>query len=92
MRWFGKEDSPQDMSKLPQQSINSSPARQICAAINDTARAIPAIEFRHVKFSYGDRFVLDDLSFEVMRNEPLRGVSNRFSLSFDAVSVAVAVS
>ncbi|HEX8138217.1 MAG TPA: ATP-binding cassette domain-containing protein [Pyrinomonadaceae bacterium] len=59
------------MTESPQQSFNNSPAWQTCAAIDDPARAIPAIEFRHVKFSYGDRFVLDDVSFEVMRGETL---------------------
>ena len=31
--------------------------------------AIPAIEFRHVDFSYDDNKVLDDLSFQVARGE-----------------------
>ena len=67
---FGEENSPQDMTESPQQSLNNSPAWQTCAAIDDPARAIPAIEFRHVKFSYGDRWILDDVSFKVMRGKP----------------------
>ncbi|HKS30056.1 MAG TPA: ATP-binding cassette domain-containing protein [Pyrinomonadaceae bacterium] len=51
--------------------MNNLPAWQICAAIDDPARAIPAIEFRHVRFSYGDHPILDDVSFKVMRGETL---------------------
>ena len=40
--------------------------------IDDQARAVPAIEFRHVNFSYSDeRRILDGISFEVMRGETL---------------------
>ena len=31
----------------------------------------PVIEFRRAKFSYGDRWILDDVRFEVMRGETL---------------------
>lgn len=42
------------------------------AAIDDRARVIPAIEFRHVNFSFdGERLILDDVSFQVMRGETL---------------------
>ncbi len=37
--------------------------------IEDEERIVPAIEFRHVTLSFGDRKVLDDLSFTVMRGE-----------------------
>jgi phospholipid/cholesterol/gamma-HCH transport system ATP-binding protein len=53
------------------QPLGNLPAWQTCAAIDDPARAIPAIEFRNVKFSYGDRWILDDISFQVMRGETL---------------------
>jgi phospholipid/cholesterol/gamma-HCH transport system ATP-binding protein len=56
---------------LPSQSLANLPAWQTCAAIDDPARAIPAVEFRNVKFSYGDRWILDDISFQVMRGETL---------------------
>mgnify|MGYP003289339804 CR=1 FL=1 len=53
------------------------PAWQICAAIDDPARAIPAIEFRRVKFSYTeDRRILDDVSFQVMPGETLLVLSS----------------
>ncbi len=68
---FGNENSAQGTTGLPQKSLSNSLAWQKCAAIDDPARAIPAIEFRHVKFSYGDRPVLDDVSFKVMRGETL---------------------
>ncbi len=37
--------------------------------IEDEQRIVPAIEFRNVTLSFGDRKVLDDLSFTVMRGE-----------------------
>ncbi len=55
----------------PQRLFANLPAWQTCARIDDPARVIPAIEVRHVKFSYGDRWILDDVSFEVMRGETL---------------------
>src|SRR6266566_6869460 len=36
---------------------------------DERAVAAPAIEFRHVDFSYDDNKVLDDLSFQVARGE-----------------------
>jgi phospholipid/cholesterol/gamma-HCH transport system ATP-binding protein len=43
----------------------------MATAVDDQTRLIPAVEFRHVTFAYGDRVVLEDLSFEVMRGELL---------------------
>jgi phospholipid/cholesterol/gamma-HCH transport system ATP-binding protein len=37
--------------------------------VDDTDRAIPAIEFRNVTMTYDDRTVLNDLSFKVMKGE-----------------------
>lgn len=37
--------------------------------IDDTHRAIPAIEFRNVTMIFDDRKILDDLSFKVMKGE-----------------------
>ena len=55
-----------------EQSFINLPASQTRAAIDDPARTIPAINFRHVKFSYtDDRPILDDVSFQVMRGETL---------------------
>jgi phospholipid/cholesterol/gamma-HCH transport system ATP-binding protein len=69
---LGNEDHPQGTTESPLQSFNNLPAWQTCAAIDDAARAIPAIEFRHVAFSYtDDRRILDDVSFQVMRGETL---------------------
>lgn len=51
---------------------NNLPAWQTSAAIDDPDRAIPAIEFRHVEFSYtNERRVLSDICFQVMRGETL---------------------
>lgn len=37
--------------------------------VDDTDRAIPAIEFRNVHLAYDDRVVLDNFSFKVMKGE-----------------------
>lgn len=50
---------------------SGSPAWQTCGPVDDPRRAIPAIEFRRVKFAYDDRLILNDVSFEVMRGETL---------------------
>jgi phospholipid/cholesterol/gamma-HCH transport system ATP-binding protein len=69
---FGKEDHPQSSTKSRRKSFNNLPAWETFAAIDDPSRAIPAIEFRHVAFSYADdRRILDDVSFQVMRGETL---------------------
>ena len=44
---------------------------RIFSTIDDQTRVIPAVEFRHVKFAYGDQIVLNDISFRVMRGELL---------------------
>src|SRR5213082_692673 len=36
---------------------------------DESVSTIPAIEFRHVDFSYDDNAVLDDLSFKVAKSE-----------------------
>jgi phospholipid/cholesterol/gamma-HCH transport system ATP-binding protein len=67
----GEENHPQDTTETTQKLFNL-PAWQISNPIDDPARAIPAIEFRRVKFSYSDdRRILDDVSFQVMPGETL---------------------
>lgn len=44
---------------------------RVFTAIDDETRVIPAVEFRNVRFAYGDQIVLDDISFRVMRGELL---------------------
>ncbi|HZJ44084.1 MAG TPA: ATP-binding cassette domain-containing protein [Pyrinomonadaceae bacterium] len=67
---FDKENRPQPTPS--EQSFINLHASQTCAAIDDPARTIPAIDFRHVRFSYtDDRPILDDVSFQVMRGETL---------------------
>lgn len=68
---FGKEHIGEVTTASVQQSCALLPAWQAGGAIDDPARATPAIEFRHVRFSYGDRWILDDVSFKVMRGETL---------------------
>lgn len=43
----------------------------ISTGIDDETRVIPAVEFRNVKFAYGDQIILNDMSFKVMRGELL---------------------
>ena len=72
----GKENLRDRTTAAAQQAFALLPAWQTCAAIDDPSRATPAIEFRHVKFTYGDRWILDDVSFEVMRGETLLVLSS----------------
>jgi phospholipid/cholesterol/gamma-HCH transport system ATP-binding protein len=44
---------------------------RIFTRIDDKTRVVPAVEFRNVKFAYGDQIVLNDISFRVMRGELL---------------------
>jgi len=44
---------------------------RIFTAIDDETRITPAVEFRNVKFAYGDHIILNDISFKVMRGELL---------------------
>jgi phospholipid/cholesterol/gamma-HCH transport system ATP-binding protein len=43
----------------------------IFTKLDDKTRVIPAVEFRNVKFAYGEQLVLNDVSFRVMRGELL---------------------
>ncbi|PYS88359.1 MAG: organic solvent resistance ABC transporter ATP-binding protein [Acidobacteria bacterium] len=49
--------------------VSEAAAESTFQEIEDDARAIPAIEFQHVTLGFGDRNVLDDLSFKVMKGE-----------------------
>ena len=43
----------------------------IFTKLDDKTRVIPAVEFRNVKFAYGEQLVLNDVSFRLMRGELL---------------------
>jgi phospholipid/cholesterol/gamma-HCH transport system ATP-binding protein len=49
--------------------ISSSAAESTFREIDDSDRAIPAIEFRNVTMVFDNRMVLNDLSFKVMKGE-----------------------
>jgi phospholipid/cholesterol/gamma-HCH transport system ATP-binding protein len=49
--------------------VSEAAAESTFQEIEDEERAIPAIEFQHVTLAFGDRNVLDDLSFKVMKGE-----------------------
>ncbi len=49
--------------------VSDAAAESTFQEIEDEDRVVPAIEFRNVTLSFGDRKVLDDLSFTVMRGE-----------------------
>jgi len=49
--------------------ISSSAAESTFREIDDSDRAIPAIEFRNVTMIFDNRMVLNDLSFKVMKGE-----------------------
>jgi phospholipid/cholesterol/gamma-HCH transport system ATP-binding protein len=49
--------------------VSADAAESTFAEVDDRERAIPAIEFRDVHLSFGDRTVLEGLSFKVMKGE-----------------------
>jgi len=49
--------------------ISGRPVEATFAEVDDSDRAIPAIEFRGVLLAFDDRVVLDHLSFKVMKGE-----------------------
>ena len=49
--------------------VSNQAAESTFREVDDTDRAIPAIEFRNVTMIYDDRAVLNDLSFKVMKGE-----------------------
>src|SRR5256714_9528830 len=59
--------------EVPQPSEAAQPGRKAGEANSADdeaqARATPAIEFRHVSFSFADKKVLDDISFKVVKGE-----------------------
>ena len=72
MNLFAKENRRQGTTESREQSFNNLSAWQNYAAIDDPTRVIPAIEFRHINFSYSDdRRILDGVSFQVIRGETL---------------------
>jgi phospholipid/cholesterol/gamma-HCH transport system ATP-binding protein len=56
---------------LPVQEIASQTWPGIFSAVDDESRLIPAVEFRHIKLSFDDHIVLDDVSFKVGHGELL---------------------
>src|SRR5712692_5572632 len=50
-------------------SVSSNAAGSTFREVDDSDRAIPAIEFRNVHLAYDDRVVLDNFSFKVMKGE-----------------------
>src|SRR2546423_11964986 len=59
--------------EVPQHSESAQPGSKAAAATSADeeaqARATPAIEFRHVSFSFAEKRVLDDISFKVVKGE-----------------------
>jgi ABC-type transporter Mla maintaining outer membrane lipid asymmetry ATPase subunit MlaF len=53
----------------PLGQVSDNAAGSTFAEIDDTHRAIPAIEFRNVVLAFDDRVVLNNLSFKVMKGE-----------------------
>jgi phospholipid/cholesterol/gamma-HCH transport system ATP-binding protein len=49
--------------------VSTHAAESTFAEIDDTERAVPAIEFRDVHLAFDDRKILDGLSFKVMKGE-----------------------
>jgi phospholipid/cholesterol/gamma-HCH transport system ATP-binding protein len=53
----------------PDNRVSTQAAESTFREVDDSDRAIPAIEFRNVTMIFGDRHVLNDLSFKVMKGE-----------------------
>lgn len=53
----------------PNNPVSEDAAESTFAEMDDRQRAVPAIEFRDVHLGFGDRKVLDGLSFKVQRGE-----------------------
>jgi ABC-type transport system involved in cytochrome bd biosynthesis fused ATPase/permease subunit len=49
--------------------VSEQAAESTFAEVDDTDRAIPAIEFRNVTMIFDNRKILNDLSFKVMKGE-----------------------
>src|SRR2546423_12820539 len=49
--------------------VSEAAAESTFQEIEDDTRAVPAVEFQNVTLSFGERPVLDDLSFKVLRGE-----------------------
>src|SRR5438132_775049 len=58
---------PRDQA--PDNRVSDRAAESTFREIDDSDRAIPAIEFRDVHLAYDDRVVLDNFSFKVMKGE-----------------------
>src|SRR2546430_13033262 len=54
---------------LPDNRVSDNAAESTFREVDDSDRAIPAIEFRNVTMIFDDRKVLDNLSFKVMKGE-----------------------
>jgi phospholipid/cholesterol/gamma-HCH transport system ATP-binding protein len=55
--------------QAPDNRVSDNAAESTFREIDDSDRAIPAIEFRDVHLAYDDRVVLDNFSFKVMKGE-----------------------
>jgi phospholipid/cholesterol/gamma-HCH transport system ATP-binding protein len=56
-------------SQAPDNRVSENAAESTFREVDDTHRAIPAIEFRNVTLEYDDRKVLNNFSFKVMKGE-----------------------
>src|ERR1044071_8558061 len=56
-------------SESPHGPISQNAAGSTFAEVDDTHRAVPAIEFKDVLLAFDDRVILNRLSFKVMKGE-----------------------
>ena len=57
------------IDQAPDNRVSDLAAESTFREVDDTDRAIPAIEFRNVTIGFDERKILDDLSFKVMKGE-----------------------
>jgi len=58
-----------DRSERPDNRVSDRAAESTFREVDDSDRAIPAIEFRNVTMIFDERKILNDLSFKVMKGE-----------------------
>src|SRR6185503_4325182 len=71
MRSRNTEDPPAPEAVSGNENVYAETSAGIFTRIDDESRVIPAVEFRNVKFAYGDQIILDNISFRLMRGELL---------------------
>ncbi len=67
------ETQPETASSVPEapmpETVSEAAADSTFAEVDDRSRSVPAIEFRNVRLTFGDRVILGGISFTVQKGE-----------------------